>query len=185
MGAASSSGCPPRKERSHATAHRRNDESGPRTTEEAQYSLAFPLAVALIHGEIGPAHLGGAALEDEQVLALARRITVEVDDQLSARFPAERYARVRITTGAGKVYESGEVAAAWGPEAPPADEALREKFHALTRSNLSAERARSLESLLWQVSAHATVQPLLATLAAPAQPANRPPVAAGPKVGQQ
>jgi len=139
----------------------------PQTTEEAQYSLPFPLAVTLIYGNVGPDRLDDTGLADERVLALARRVHLEEDPALTARFPAERYARVTITTLEGATFHSGETPAAWGPEAPPGDDALRQKFRTLAQSTLPAGRAHHLETLLWQISDLPTIRPLLSALASP------------------
>ena len=140
----------------------------PQTTEEAQYSLPFPLAVALVHGDVGPPHLTGAGLADEEVLALARRVRLEEDPALTARFPGERRARVAITATDGTVYRSGETQADWGPEAPPTDEALHQKFRTTAQTTLTPERAGQLESLLWQTPELPEIGPLLAALSRPA-----------------
>lgn len=80
----------------------------PRTTEEAQYSLPFPVAAALVHGQLGVAELTGQALQDPQVLRLSRSVELVDEPDYSRRFPDERIARVRIETDSSKVFDSGE-----------------------------------------------------------------------------
>ncbi|MFW5941654.1 MAG: MmgE/PrpD family protein [Chloroflexota bacterium] len=141
----------------------------PRTTEEAQYSLPFPLAAALVHDFLGPAQLDGEGLHDRAILALAERVSLHEAPEYSARFPEERYARVEVETTAGMVFSSGAVPAPWGEDDPPPDEALREKFRRLAGQSVQADRAVRLESMLWQCTELADAQELTALLAAPAE----------------
>jgi 2-methylcitrate dehydratase PrpD len=66
----------------------------PRTTEEAQYSVAWPVAVALERGDFGVADVlepvGGV---------LTERTTVVVDPELDRLFPARRLVAVSVEAG--------------------------------------------------------------------------------------
>lgn len=57
----------------------------PTTIQEALFSLPYTVAVAAVHGRVGLEHLTSAALEDAQVLRLARRVTTVVDQALEHR----------------------------------------------------------------------------------------------------
>jgi trimethylamine:corrinoid methyltransferase-like protein len=50
----------------------------PRNTEQAQYNLAYPVAAALIDGELGPRQVLPPRIHDGAVLALADRVEAEV-----------------------------------------------------------------------------------------------------------
>jgi 2-methylcitrate dehydratase PrpD len=121
----------------------------PRTTEEAQYSLPFPVAAALVHGRLGAAELTGTALRDPRVLRLSTRLELIEDSDYARRFPLERLARVRIETNAGEVFDSGEVKPLWDGLPQPTDEELREKFHWLTSGRLPVARLAALEEAAW------------------------------------
>lgn len=138
----------------------------PQTTEEAQYSLPFPLAASLVHGALGWAQLGDAALHDRRVLDLVDRVRLIDARDLSERFPSKRFARLVIELQDGTILASGEVEAPWEKDAPPGDEALREKFRKLA-SHLSPERVMRLEALLWRGADMANVEELIAELAPP------------------
>ncbi len=122
----------------------------PHTTEEAQYSLPFPLAAALVHHRLGFEQLSGPALTDPLTLSLADRVELVDDDSFNARFPADRLSRVVIETDDGATFDSGEVRALWDLTAPPTDQELREKFRWLARNNLPESRAAELEEMVWQ-----------------------------------
>ena len=122
----------------------------PRTTEEAQYSLPFPLAAALVHGALGPEQLSGAALVAEEVLQLADRVTLLEAPELSALFPADRRAWVEIVMDDGNSFRSEAVTAPWSEDDPPGDSALQEKFVWLARTSLPADAATALADTIWQ-----------------------------------
>lgn len=76
----------------------------PNTRLGAMFSIPYVVAVALREGKITPAEHGTDRLQDPQVKALAARVRVTSDDELSARLPAERVARVRIELTDGTEY---------------------------------------------------------------------------------
>jgi len=139
----------------------------PATTEEAQYSLPFPVAAALVHGQLGLTQLSGVGLHDPHVLRLVDRIELVDDPVLSAQFPAERVARVRIEITDGVVLDSGEVHATWDAGAPPTDEELSEKFRWLVSDSVPATRVDELLDIVWHCADVTNIGRLSALLAAP------------------
>jgi len=139
----------------------------PLTTEEAQYSLPFPVAAALVHGgKLGLSELAGDGLRNPAVLRLANRIVLVDDPTLSSRFPAERVARVRIQTTDGAAHQSPETIAPWDAAAAPTDDELIEKFRWLAGECLPPDRAAALLDTLWNI-ADAPDASAIATLLAP------------------
>lgn len=124
----------------------------PSSTEEAQYSLPFPLAAALVHGQLGVRELTGDALRDRQVLDLAGRVELLDDPDYSRRFPLERIARVRIETDAGEQFDAGEATALWdeATSAPPTDDELKAKYRWLGGECLPAARVSAIEAVAWR-----------------------------------
>jgi 2-methylcitrate dehydratase PrpD len=145
----------------------------PATTEEAQYSLPFPVAAALVHQRLGAAELSDDGLQDPMVVKLAERVELVEDPAYNERFPAERVAQVQIETVDGTSFDSGEVEATWGAENPPADEDLREKFRWLARSSLLEKRATMLEETIWNIATQPDVDALLELLAPAAKKVNQ------------
>ena len=122
----------------------------PQSTEEAQYSLPFPLAAALVPGRLGAAELDETALADETILQLSDRIELIEDDQFSSRFPSRRFARVIFETIDNKRYDSGEIQARWDAADQPSDQELKEKFFWLASEVLPDHRTQVLENMIWQ-----------------------------------
>lgn len=142
----------------------------PESAEEAQYSLPFSLAAALVHGMLGHAQLSGAALSDARVLKLASCVQLIDEPGLSALFPAKRLARLEIELADGRVLSSGQVEAPWERNAPPDDAALQEKFRRLA-AGIGPERVMQLEALLWRCADLSAASELVAALAPPPQTA--------------
>jgi len=121
----------------------------PQNTEEAQYSLPFPLAAVLYHGKLGVEELTGESIHDPAVLVLSDSIELIHDPALSAQFPEHRFARVELHTLSGKVYTSKETEPNWEPSDPPTDGELLEKFRWLGATRFSEQEIQALETLLW------------------------------------
>ncbi len=137
----------------------------PHTTEEAQYSLPFAMAAALVHGGLGARALSGPGLVDEVVLELARRVELVEDATLSARFPRERLAHIQIDTCDGRQLELREAQPRWEAAAPPTDTELRDKFQWLATGVISTSRAAALEAAIWNCAAAPDAGPLMEWLA--------------------
>jgi 2-methylcitrate dehydratase PrpD len=61
-----------------------------------------PIAAALVFGDIGVAEVTLPRLADPRVERLQRAMNLTVDEAFSRRFPAERWARVRVTLADGR-----------------------------------------------------------------------------------
>ena len=116
----------------------------PANTEQAQYSIKFPVAAALVRRRIGVEEVTGSALSDPDILRLANMIEVTEDDKANAAFPADRLARVRISLADGRTLESGMMKAVGDPEDPISDADLHAKFTNLASPVLGDARAAKL-----------------------------------------
>jgi 2-methylcitrate dehydratase PrpD len=140
----------------------------PGTTEEAQYSLPFPLAAALFYGRLGVSELTGSALKDPQILQLSERVELIEDQEFNRCFPSRRFARVKIETAEGSIFDSGDVEPVWEASSPPADSELKEKFKRLSREQLAEDCASELELLLWDCANLNDLSRLLTLMTLPA-----------------
>jgi len=110
---------------------RLNNYADPDTLEGAQYSLPFCLATALVGGAEALLPLSPGWLHRPDIVALARRVTLHVDPELDARFPAETGARVRLQTAGGIIEQT--VRHPFGDPANPMNRArLTAKFKKLS-----------------------------------------------------
>ncbi|MCP4421874.1 MAG: MmgE/PrpD family protein, partial [Chloroflexi bacterium] len=123
----------------------------PKLTDEAQYSLPYPVAAALVYGKLGLPELSGDALHNPEVLRLSNMVELIEDDELNGRFPAERLSRVVMETQDGGRFDTGVVRPLWDLTAQATDEELLGKFRELSHPHLSATDANNLEKALWQI----------------------------------
>ncbi len=100
----------------------------PENTEQAQYSLPFPVAAALVHKAVGIAHIDGDGLDHADVLRISELIELVEVDAYNDKFPANRISHVTIELKDGRVLESGPTEAAGDPEIPFDNEAIEAKF---------------------------------------------------------
>ncbi len=107
---------------------RRLAVAAPQNTEQAQYSLPFPTAVALVHGDVGVSHIDGKGLSDEAVLRISEIAELIEVEAYNSRFPANRISHVVLEMQDGRVLESGPVEAAGDPESPFSTQDVESKF---------------------------------------------------------
>lgn len=139
----------------------------PETTEQAQYSLPFSVAAALVHGRLGAEELSGEGLNNPAVLRLAEQIEMEEDQTYNEHFPTQRFARIQIGTTQGKSLTSPETQPGWEASSPPTDLELRKKFQWLTKGVLPEPRVTELEMIIWNIEKHPDATKLVDLLAAP------------------
>lgn len=120
----------------------------PADTEQAQYSLPFPVAAAAVHHRLDPwmvTHPGEAA---PHIRRLATGILLTESPAMTAAFPATRAAEVVIICSDGRRLASGPVTAPGDPEFPLTDDELQTKFHLYTSPLLGARKAADLAQML-------------------------------------
>ncbi|WP_228842336.1 MmgE/PrpD family protein [Halococcus agarilyticus] len=119
------------------------DDPHPRNALAAKFSVPFAVATALRTGSTDAETFTNDAVAPE-TLALAERVAVRVDEEIDARAPDERGARVTVTLADG-TEASAEVRHARGGEADPFEPAeLRTKFASLVAPAIGSERTDRL-----------------------------------------
>ncbi len=140
--------------------------SRPRTTEEAQYSTSFPVAIALARGDVGAADVAEKALTDPEILRLSDATEMREHDHANASFPASRPARTIIHLANGQSFTSDWHEPRWDHRAPATETELRKKFRRLTRPVIGVPRADALEAAVNGIETDG-LAPLLALMAQP------------------
>ncbi len=141
----------------------------PRTTEEAQFNLAWPVAAMLVDGEIGPEQTLEPRLADERIRSLAARVEVSESGQLNELRrlfekgdPRGRFASsVTLTLNDGRRLESGLVGGGLlFPQTGWNEHTMEEKFHWLADPVLDRNRVERLKALVWSFEELADVREL-------------------------
>ncbi|MEE4114271.1 MAG: MmgE/PrpD family protein [Desulfobacteraceae bacterium] len=134
----------------------------PRSTEEAQYSLAFPVAAALLDGEVGPGQVLPPRLHDSDLLNMLDRVSTEVAPEYEAEFPAKAPAEVVVETTTGEIYRSGRIEAIWEPpHMLPSDSDLEAKFLWLTGPIIGKLKANHMKEAIWSADQWASIDPII------------------------
>lgn len=123
----------------------------PTNTEQAQYSLPFAAATALVRGTIGVQEVTQNGLEDPQIMVMAKQVDISETETFNTAFPARRFARVHLHLKDGRVLSSKATEAQGDPENKVSDAVIWSKFQNLTApvlgqdwSNNFLSQARSL-----------------------------------------
>lgn len=138
----------------------------PETTEEAQYSLPFPVAALLARGQVGPAEIDGAALRDPELLRLSNLISLVDAPEHSSRFPAERWADATIVLKNGERLISQPAVARGSAENPLSDQDVSAKFHMLMSASGQQVRAAKIEDMVMSIDTLAETAGLIDELMA-------------------
>lgn len=120
----------------------------PDNTEQAQYNMVYPVAAAMVAGEVGPRQVLGACLSDCEIAAMMERIDVCTDERFEREFPARRLCEVEIVRKGGDVCRSQIYSSDVQPGASVSLEWVIDKFYRLTADVLSTARADALITLL-------------------------------------
>jgi 2-methylcitrate dehydratase PrpD len=97
----------------------------------ARFSVPFALATVLHHGRSGLEPFEQAAVDDEAIQALAARVDLREDPQLTARYPAEQVCELRMVLDDGRAVEGRCTVMKGEPGNPHPPQALEKKFMGL------------------------------------------------------
>ena len=136
----------------------------PKTTEEAQYSLPFSVATALVNGTIGPEHIDGDALIDPLSLAIQDKIEISETDEFNAAFPMRRIASIRIKLSNGTVLQSNPTEALGDPEHPVDKQGIQRKFLSFTQPVMGQEEAGQLLARIDSISQASSTRDMIHSL---------------------
>lgn len=120
----------------------------PHTTDEAQYNIAYPVAAALVHGDVGYMQIRDESLKDEKVLSMMDKLEFAVDNEMESQFPAKRLAWVEVRLKNGMVLKS-EVFPAPGEASDNVDHKwIVEKFIRITEPLISKDRQKRILDIM-------------------------------------
>ena len=140
----------------------------PVNTEQAQYSLPFPVAAALVFGKIGPQEVDGEHLVDERVLRLSRTMKLIEHQEYNDVFPQERFAHVSVFLKDGTEHRSERHRAEGDPETPLSESVIKAKFDDYAGKAVGKDRASKIRDIVENLDRAESIQPLLELLHDPA-----------------
>ena len=139
----------------------------PHDTARAQYALAYPVAIALVRGKVGPEELTAESFADPEAARLIGATSVSECERHKARFPAGRWADVTLVLKDGRRVESGDIDARGDVSDPLSREEIIAKFHHYTAPLVGEARARAIESAVFALKGGAPLSDLFDLVYAP------------------
>jgi 2-methylcitrate dehydratase len=120
-----------------------------RTKEEADHSLPYLVAVALLDGQVMPEQFAPERIVRADVQALLQRVHVRPAADLSARFPAEHACRIRLRLSGGAMLAAEKRDYEGFLTRPMSWEGARRKFERLASGSVEPGLAAELAETVW------------------------------------
>jgi 2-methylcitrate dehydratase len=115
------------------------------TKEEADHSLPYIVAVAILDNQVMPAQYTPERIVRPDVQTLLRKVIVRPVDEFSGRFPDEMPSRIRITLNDGQVLIKEKRDYEGFLTRPMAWQRITEKFESLTNWRIPSQLQREIE----------------------------------------
>lgn len=119
----------------------------PANGAQAQFSIAFAVAVALARGDASVFQYTDENLSDPKIHRLMQRVRVAVDPSLDAGYPDKRGARVEVLVNDGRRFVQFLGNARGEPELPLTDQEIEDKYFIIGDAVLGSN-ARAVRDLI-------------------------------------
>ncbi len=106
-------------------------DQNPQNTLAAKFSIPFAVATFIVHGNAGVRCFTPQTVDSPRIKALARKVTVTEDADLTAMMPRRRPSRVRLVLRDGTLLEAQTLTNKGDAEDPYTREELKAKYHEL------------------------------------------------------
>ena len=136
----------------------------PASVVDAQFSLAFGAATALLWGRAGLAEYDESRLDEPAALALMDRVTYEVDPEIDQTFPQKWKAWARVTTRSGDTHYEWVDDPKGDPGNPFTDAECRQKFDDLASAVYSPEARTAIAEHALSIGAPGSWKALIDSL---------------------
>ena len=125
------------------------DRTDPKTPQECKFSMQYVVAHAACFGSVRIEAFTAEHINNPAVRSMLPSISVTTDPEIDAAFPAQRAARVTLTTKNGDSVSLFQPTRKGDPDMPLSDSELDAKFTELTAPVLGIETTAALLSDLW------------------------------------
>ncbi len=136
----------------------------PTSSDEAQYSIGYPVAAMLVRGKISPEEMSISSLNDTKIKQLQNKIKLEENQNHTNAFPAKRYASVVITLQNGEKLQLENIEARGDPDNPLSDAEIETKFVQLTEGVISSSKQNQLIQLIDNLEKEDDINALLSLI---------------------
>jgi 2-methylcitrate dehydratase len=121
------------------------------TKEQADHSLPYILAVALLDGKVLPEEYELERINSRDVQALLKRIHIKPDKEFSTKFPAQMPCEITVHTKSGKTLVESSVDYDGFYTRPFTWEETRRKFEALSARYLEEDASSQIENIVFEL----------------------------------
>lgn len=136
----------------------------PTSSDEAQYSIGYPVAVMLARGKISPEELSNNSLNDPIIRQLQNKIKLEENQNHTNAFPAKRYASVVINLQNGDHLQLENIESRGDATNPLSDKEIEAKFIQLTDNSISVYKQNQLIKLINNLEKEEDIRSLLSLI---------------------
>jgi len=134
----------------------------PQTLEEAQFSIPFCTALAMMKKEEGFHHIRMKDLDDPGVIRLSEKVHLELQPRFDESFPEKIFSKITIETSEGKM-EKVVSSAKGDPDNPMTGQELEEKYLYYASPVLGEKKATLLKDHIKNLE-EVSMEDLLRTL---------------------
>ncbi|MBE3565775.1 MAG: MmgE/PrpD family protein [Thermogemmatispora sp.] len=114
----------------------------PGNVVDAQFSMPFGAAVALITGQAGLSAFSETWLQHPEIRALMQRVDCESDPELDRYYPTEWRATASVEMDDGQVFRASVRYPLGDPENPLSEDQLADRFHELAAAVIEEDARR-------------------------------------------
>ena len=134
------------------------------TKEQADHSLPYVIAVAILDGDVMPAQYESARIRAEDVQSLLRRVSVTANSTYSQRFPEEMPCQIRVVLRDGRTLTKESRDYPGFVSQPMSWEVVSHKFHNLAAPFTNEGARKAITSAVADLE-HTRIHDLMALLA--------------------
>jgi 2-methylcitrate dehydratase len=139
----------------------------PRTRETADHSIPFLFASAWLYGGVSAESFAEQRLSDPTIAAFMKKLSIDEDEEYTARYSDEFNCRALVTTAQGEQHLAHVQYPKGHAQNPFGDAELEGKFRALAQPVLGEEAAGRVLPLVWEIDAAPTLSKLRSAIVVP------------------
>jgi 2-methylcitrate dehydratase PrpD len=136
------------------------DGQSPQNTLAGKFSVPFAIATTLVNGSSDVASFTWDAIRNETIQALAKKVTVSDDPEMSAKLPDLRPASIMITMNNGAVLKAETETNRGDWRDPYSVSELSEKYNNLTARAWAVTNATKIYDTIMAIEDAASIAPL-------------------------
>ncbi len=123
----------------------------PGNAGEAKFSIPYGIAVAVREHSFGTVHLTESYYTDEELLAVAAKVFVEVDPEVQSLYPKKRGAKVSVMLKDGRRFDRACYNLKGSPDKPVGRGELEKKFRSSASGVLSGDAVEKVITLISKI----------------------------------